>query len=497
MPVDRLDNVFNTGFYEDKLNALEALYDAIGKNGASANIIYSYSNLAISELKQAVFSSDRYDRRLELYRRLDLFLKKTGLYEEPEIKYSDQNAWKNLKGVYHILQAETLVEKKAFFPEGSLIRKASFSENAIPLVSVIIPFYNEQRYLKDCLDSVCRQTLEDIEIICVDDGSTDDSLKIALEAADRDHRISIYKQDNGGLSSARNSGVALAQGKYLYFIDSDDMLEPEALVDLTEKADAEALDVLIFNGKSFCEEDGLDDKMDHYRDYYKRVFPYPDVLSGPEMFLKMKSNDEYRTQVCMQLILRDFYAKEQMQFPNGLLHEDNAFEFRLLISAGRVGVLPNAYYLRRIHAGSIMTSQVSFKNVFGYFYCYLDMKMALAENPELQYQYAFDQEMYYTVDLARKRYRGLSHEERLSYLAFPDEDRRIFEIVVADIEQVRSSEKKLKKDLSDLKKEKSKLKDEQAKLRNELSALRNSRSYRIGRAITWLPRKIRNLFRKK
>ena len=99
----------------------------------------------------------------------------------------------------------------------------------MPEISVVIPFYNVQKYLKQCLDSVVNQTFNDIEIICIDDGSSDSSLDILNEYAKKDDRFKILTQENKGPSYTRNRGIDTAQGKYLYFMDSDDYIEPESL----------------------------------------------------------------------------------------------------------------------------------------------------------------------------------------------------------------------------------------------------------------------------
>lgn len=98
-----------------------------------------------------------------------------------------------------------------------------------PQVSVIIPVYNVAQYLRQCLDSVTGQTLSDIEIICVNDGSTDGSPAILEEYREKDGRIVVINRENGGVSAARNCGMEHARGKYVYFLDSDDYLDPEAL----------------------------------------------------------------------------------------------------------------------------------------------------------------------------------------------------------------------------------------------------------------------------
>ena len=102
-------------------------------------------------------------------------------------------------------------------------------------LSVIIPVYNVENYLRECLDSIINQTVKDIEIICVDDGSTDSSPDILKEYQNKDSRIRIITKENGGQASARNLGIKEAQGEYIVFIDSDDFIESEMLENLLFK----------------------------------------------------------------------------------------------------------------------------------------------------------------------------------------------------------------------------------------------------------------------
>ena len=101
-------------------------------------------------------------------------------------------------------------------------------------VSVIIPVYNAEQYLKRCLDSVLAQTYQDFEIICIDDGSTDNSGAICDEYAKKDSRIRILRKENGGVSSARNAGLNIAEGEYITFIDSDDYVDTDYMQTLYE-----------------------------------------------------------------------------------------------------------------------------------------------------------------------------------------------------------------------------------------------------------------------
>ena len=114
-------------------------------------------------------------------------------------------------------------------------------------VSVIIPVYNTENFLRECLDSVINQTLKDIEIICVDDGSTDDSLNILKEYAEKDNRIKVLTQKNKGAGAARNLGLINASGEYLSFPDADDFFELDMLEKFYQKAKDENSDIVVCN----------------------------------------------------------------------------------------------------------------------------------------------------------------------------------------------------------------------------------------------------------
>lgn len=123
-------------------------------------------------------------------------------------------------------------------------------------VSVVIPVYNIERHLRQCLDSVAGQSLRDIEVICVDDGSTDDSPKILADYASQDSRFQIIRQSNAGPGAARNTGMAQATGEYLIFLDSDDWFEPDFLERMVAKAESTGADVTICRAVEFDTETG-------------------------------------------------------------------------------------------------------------------------------------------------------------------------------------------------------------------------------------------------
>ena len=120
-----------------------------------------------------------------------------------------------------------------------------------PKVSVIIPVYNTEKYLRECLDSVVNQTLRDIEIICVDDGSTDNSLAILREYETKDSRIKVLTQENINAGAARNKGLSEATGEFLSFLDSDDFFEPDAIERMYECAKSRNAEIVVYQVSTF------------------------------------------------------------------------------------------------------------------------------------------------------------------------------------------------------------------------------------------------------
>ena len=121
-------------------------------------------------------------------------------------------------------------------------------------VSVILPVYNVSEYLRQCMDSIVGQTLKDIEIICVDDGSTDDSLEILKEYEAKDKRVKVIEQKNAGAGAARNNGLAIATGEYLSFLDSDDFFEPDMLEKAYEKGKSANAQGVVFRADQYRED---------------------------------------------------------------------------------------------------------------------------------------------------------------------------------------------------------------------------------------------------
>lgn len=232
-------------------------------------------------------------------------------------------------------------------------------------VSVIIPVYNVEQYLKECVDSVAGNTFKDIEMICVNDGSTDNSAEILNQLAEGDSRIRIITKENGGLSSARNAGIKAAKGEYLYFIDSDDYIDPRTLEYLYSEAKAADLDQLFFSARVFCEE-GCEQPSSRM-DYYERKTDYNGVMTGREFFIKMSENADFKPSACLQIIRRDFLIKNNLWFIEGLFYEDNPFTIQCLFHSKRVRFDNIDLYNRRMREKSIITSSAGLKSSYAYF----------------------------------------------------------------------------------------------------------------------------------
>ena len=209
-------------------------------------------------------------------------------------------------------------------------------------VSVVIPVYNVERYLEECLDSVIHQTLEDIEIICINDGSTDNSLEILEDYAKKDNRIKILNQENQGLSATRNNGLKICQGKYICFLDSDDYLELTAL--------RETYDIL-FKLINFDENS----KKQSSEEYFD--MPYLKEIVGDNVFSHKNIGENlYKISVTAhsKLFNRDLIF--DMRFPEGLIFEDNVFFTEAIFKSERIIFLDKYLYNRRLRSDSITHS---------------------------------------------------------------------------------------------------------------------------------------------
>ena len=231
-----------------------------------------------------------------------------------------------------------------------------------PLVSVIIPVYNMEPFLCECLDSVIHQTYDRLEIILVDDGSTDTSGEICDRYAEVDHRITVIHKENGGLGNARNVGQDAASGKYIIFLDSDDYWDLNAIDLLCETAEKDSLQVLAFAGEPFW--DGME-QPELYQDYCHSA-QNGIVKTGIESFKTAWESREYYSSPGLRFYLREYLVNRGFRFDEGVIHEDISHSFLAYVYADRVECIGNRLYKRRFRPGSIMTTRALCRSAQGY-----------------------------------------------------------------------------------------------------------------------------------
>lgn len=198
-----------------------------------------------------------------------------------------------------------------------------------PLLSLVVPVYNVAPYLPRCLESLAALTPAADEIIVVDDGSTDDCPRILAEFAQRLPRMRVIRQDNGGLSAARNTGLSAARGKYLAFVDSDDFVASDAYAEALRLADEEQLDMVLFNANYHFEGREAD-----YAIY--REVPGTEIIAGAEWLRQRLAAGRLLHMVWMHLYRRDFIEAHGFRFVPGLIHEDVIWTTQALLAARRV-----------------------------------------------------------------------------------------------------------------------------------------------------------------
>ena len=214
------------------------------------------------------------------------------------------------------------------------------------LVSIVVPVYNIEKYIGNCIESIQKQTYENIEILLIDDGAKDESGAICDCYAQKDRRIRVFHKENGGLSDARNYGAQQVRGKYMLFIDGDDTISSELVektLDCAEKTDG---DLVFFDFESVEEETGRRD-LYHYGLPEKKAFS---VYDHPEILLKSPS-------ACCCLYKKEFWDKSDIRYPLERHYEDLATTPRFMLKAQRIGYTgekPLYYYMLR--KGSIMHS---------------------------------------------------------------------------------------------------------------------------------------------
>lgn len=253
-------------------------------------------------------------------------------------------------------------------------------------VSVIVPIYNVELYLRECLEHIRMQTLKEIEVILVNDGSDDNSVQIAEEYVRKDKRFQLISQENQGLSVTRNNGLKLATGKYVHFCDSDDYLAYNALEILYETAEYEQTDIVQMSRYLFYDGEEVSENEDVCVENSRVKKCYGGVRNGCEMMCVMLETSVI-PQAQRMFLKREFLTECEVSFYPGILHEDNLFFFHVYWNAKRVYWLPKRLYYLRKRPGSITTTKHYKKSFEGFGITFLEMWDKCKNNNDVVQQY--------------------------------------------------------------------------------------------------------------
>ncbi|MCL2704750.1 MAG: glycosyltransferase [Spirochaetaceae bacterium] len=418
-------------------------------------------------------------------------------------------------------------------------------KNNTHAVSVIIPVYNTELYLRECLDSVVNQTLKDIEIICVNDGSTDGSLSILQEYKNNDSRVIILSQENNGAGSARNAGLDIAKGEYLSILDSDDIYDVTMLEKMHNHSDKLQTDFTVCLSKAFdnitkttwdINWSGIDIQED--------IFSYKDILNTSHAF------DFFIGWSWDKLFRKSFIDKHGLRFQEINNSNDAFFVFSTMYIAERITILREYLVKHRINReGSIeLTHDINP-------YCFYEMHKAVKDNlirfnifPEVKELFAIWslKHSLWVLSIIKIPKSFIEIYSIIQNKCFPensicnlsiekfdekwlyDEMQKINEQVVGEYlfnqrntarserdhlqierdqlqverdrlqikcDQLQVERDRLQIKCDQLQVERDRLQVERDQLQNEKDTLITSLSFRLGRVLTWFPRKIRGFFR--
>lgn len=225
-----------------------------------------------------------------------------------------------------------------------------------PKISIIVPIYNTEKYLEECLDSILRQSMRDIEVICINDGSTDSSAQLCDAIMARDKRVVVVHKENGGLSSARNTGIEHAKGQYILFVDSDDWISPFLCQQIYDKAIETDADLIQF----FYQEelrDGCNKP--------PRVSEISEV-SYETAYDKLSIAFNSGPMVWKFLWKTDLIRQNRLYFTDKILYEDFEYTAKGALLANRIAIVPQFLYHYRQRTSSISFGNSYKKKVEGF-----------------------------------------------------------------------------------------------------------------------------------
>lgn len=227
-------------------------------------------------------------------------------------------------------------------------------------LTVVIPVYNAEKFIEETVLSVLSQNLNGYEIVIINDGSQDRSGEIIDILANKYQRITVIHQSNKGLSASRNIGIDLSKSKYIYFLDSDDVLIKESLEKMISLAESTNSDIVHFTSYSMDVDGSIKSKR-RIRQFSQHI-----PIEGVELLYQLFSTNNYQTNVQKYIFRRQFLIDSNLRFDEGYIHEDEAFTIEALSLAQSATSIGEPLLKKRFRKGSIMSTPKNEKNIEGY-----------------------------------------------------------------------------------------------------------------------------------
>lgn len=283
-------------------------------------------------------------------------------------------------------------------------------------ISVIMPCYNTEQYVEETLKSVLKQSFKDYEIICLNDGSTDGTLEILNRYQKSYPNIRVISSENHGVAYQRNTGVQCAQGKYIYYMDSDDLLRENCLQTLYQYAETDNLDIVYFEADSFYETKEIEEVFPQFLTLYHRHKDYDGVYDGRNLYIQMENAGDIKMSVGLQFTRRQFLIENNIKFGIERYFEDNLYTVQVMIKASKARCVRDNLYLRRVRANSTMTTSENKMRFESYLEVVTGLMQILEETKQ---DFALQEAIY-------KRIRGTFINIFKDYLKVPEEKKAEF-----------------------------------------------------------------------
>lgn len=216
--------------------------------------------------------------------------------------------------------------------------------------SIILPVYKVEKYICPCVDSILGQSFKDFEVILVDDGSPDKSPEICDEYAQKDSRVKVIHKPNGGQADARNVGLEVAQGDYICYIDSDDFLANDGVLQLLAKKTESKPDIVHYKFKEWFESDG------HFADCHFDYNVFTEGRTLAEIYCDLVDKDAYYNSAWSKIIRRELLIDNNIRFEKGIVGEDNEWYYHVVMVAESLVLVDEPLYVYRRRQGSTTTS---------------------------------------------------------------------------------------------------------------------------------------------